>query len=1353
MGALYPAEYAFATGHISGEFLGVPIADGRFFAKFVPASNSTELATISATASSNSWVGRFSGNRDVSLEFKLSQPPSNSIETAFGFLFATVSNAWTNVASGVTGIDADAIGAQALTALSQALPKAAFEVALPDIAVPAAYPEWPLCAWFKDPILAGYSIYYDFNAPLTTLSNRVRHDGGLFAVAGLAISLDSATAVEIAQPPDLASVPHSVMEVAHAELAVTPAANGMPRLAGLISNVTVHLPAPFTKAAFNANAWGEFDTAGNPLVRAHGTVSAFQIPGSGLPVAFRLSSCAGPMAADFSLARGSSLSDPPVMALTLEPAALFVSMLGTPELVLHGSAGLNAPMTFSTSTGVDALATFATPCPSLRGAQLKSGGNSFDLVIDGQRLATISGLPETAFHVTGTGLDDFQLELALSTSDSALTVDLFPDVTMQNLPSGLQHFTLPASRSGQASVSFFCNSSSQFRFEGRFDANVPAQGGPPGFPGFSTGAHVIIDNSGVHFDENFGTAPASAAAWLDVSTAGTVSGGGELRIGPFTWGCVTLSASGGINGSFNANQVGGGIDLSGQVHLSFPCLSPDEFNVPSLQSLHLNSSGQFCTNIANMGSQAFRFAGYPVTLDTLEVCGVRSDGDHPDEYVRLDFTGRLDLSPVLSNGVRGFIAFTNTAGGNTVNRGAYHLEMASTGQAPLLGLNFANVSASFTGTMVAGTIGEANFPALTMSGELPFLPSPLNQRFSGTLGPNLLLDLKNSAGNWTAPVFALQNMTNFIKYQPGQYASTVTGDHPAGYWRLEDSGSTAADLVGYHWTDDGIRMRRVNDHPTHNGTYVGDSSQRRPGAFDSDVNKAVGFADLSTRDDRYTPPFIQVNYGADFNFANALTLEAWVNLGLPFGARNGSTIVSKYGSWGLFIEGNQDQFESEGHLNFSIATSSSSLRSAARYDDGKWHHVVGIFDGFVQYLYVDGRLDNSSVTYGSTALPANNNPVVLGRIVGPGGCTLDEVAVYGSALLPGDVIDHYLAGGRGGVRLDATVGGLPGVPSAHVVGLLGPNQTAVMQVQFDTDNPVLGLPGLAVSNLTATIVSASGSSFASFVGDLRCPGLSGGDVLGTARGYFTSAGDFNVRLSQPTSPNFAGFTLRLDMLQSSGRWTSPRSASGSAGGTLTFPHNAGSAHFSGTINTLSNTFMLRTANNISLSLAGQNFAASEHATLTEQSLSVQGNLKLGTGANDPSLHVALSLARNGDIACGASGNTGWVGFPGVWAYFDWTAGFSFDTTPTGNLRFRGLASGTFYGSTPDHPDHVGDIPGGDHTGYYNVTHEVFGHSVTSSVLLHTDKVQVGPYEIGTDSTVPITRGWGPLSGYDFKLVP
>jgi hypothetical protein len=77
--------------------------------------------------------------------------------------------------------------------------------------------------------------------------------------------------------------------------------------------------------------------------------------------------------------------------------------------------------------------------------------------------------------------------------------------------------------------------------------------------------------------------------------------------------------------------------------------------------------------------------------------------------------------------------------------------------------------------------------------------------------------------------------------------------------------------------------------------------------------------------------------------------------------------------------------------------------------DGKWHHIVGVFDGGELSIFVDGALSSSTPTFG--ALPATNTqPLTIGSFFDVGGAyngAIDQLQLYDGALSPSEIVDLY----------------------------------------------------------------------------------------------------------------------------------------------------------------------------------------------------------------------------------------------------------------------------------------------------------------------------------------------------------
>ena len=136
------------------------------------------------------------------------------------------------------------------------------------------------------------------------------------------------------------------------------------------------------------------------------------------------------------------------------------------------------------------------------------------------------------------------------------------------------------------------------------------------------------------------------------------------------------------------------------------------------------------------------------------------------------------------------------------------------------------------------------------------------------------------------------------------------------------------------------------------------------------------------------------------------TLEAWVQLdSLPTVAPYLSTVAG--------MEGFQLRVDGSGYVEF-VAQDGCCLRAARSSSPisvGERHHLVGVFDHGVEYLYIDGVYTgresgwSTFQTYGSFWIGQSSS--YSDRALDG---TVDEVATYDTALSQSTIIDHFEAG-------------------------------------------------------------------------------------------------------------------------------------------------------------------------------------------------------------------------------------------------------------------------------------------------------------------------------------------------------
>jgi len=221
----------------------------------------------------------------------------------------------------------------------------------------------------------------------------------------------------------------------------------------------------------------------------------------------------------------------------------------------------------------------------------------------------------------------------------------------------------------------------------------------------------------------------------------------------------------------------------------------------------------------------------------------------------------------------------------------------------------------------------------------------------------------------------------------GDYKSTVLADSPIGYWRLDDSGATAVNSGSLGATG--------------NGTYHGTYYEGRAGALAGDSDTAAGFDGSSS--------YISVPYSAALN-PTVFTVECWAspyqqNPGNYLGVL-GAKINSPVEGFILYLppNGTQAQWQFWTGNGASWNTQSGALANGANYA-----HLVGTYDGTNAAFYVNGALyARSKMTYvpnpsGALQIGLNGTSSYYFK------SNLDEVAIYGTALSPNQVLNHYVA--------------------------------------------------------------------------------------------------------------------------------------------------------------------------------------------------------------------------------------------------------------------------------------------------------------------------------------------------------
>jgi hypothetical protein len=260
-----------------------------------------------------------------------------------------------------------------------------------------------------------------------------------------------------------------------------------------------------------------------------------------------------------------------------------------------------------------------------------------------------------------------------------------------------------------------------------------------------------------------------------------------------------------------------------------------------------------------------------------------------------------------------------------------------------------------------------------------------------------------TSGSYTCTITNLYGTTNTAAANltvlplPSGYATAVLADNPLSYWRLgETNGSTVAhDYVG---GNDGI----------YHGVTLG-----LPGYSVIDPDTAGGFGGINF----YVGDISGT--AVDFSGHTNFTLEAWVKG--PAGQGDQSTIIAKGNGDSGTIASEQFSLDvAGGNYRFFTRGGGNSFyeADASVGPDGTWQHVVGVYDDSEggMSIYVNGQLSGTGTTR-SLGVRSSSNPVAIGaKHLGNDPAydgyftgTIDEVAVYHSALTADQILAHYAA--------------------------------------------------------------------------------------------------------------------------------------------------------------------------------------------------------------------------------------------------------------------------------------------------------------------------------------------------------
>ncbi|MCK4887048.1 MAG: hypothetical protein KAS96_06640, partial [Planctomycetes bacterium] len=203
-----------------------------------------------------------------------------------------------------------------------------------------------------------------------------------------------------------------------------------------------------------------------------------------------------------------------------------------------------------------------------------------------------------------------------------------------------------------------------------------------------------------------------------------------------------------------------------------------------------------------------------------------------------------------------------------------------------------------------------------------------------------------------------------------------------------------AELIAYYEFESDARDRSgfaINA----DGEFIDTAGISTDAAIGSGALKLGGYTD-----------YVDLGNDSKFDMIDEITVSAWVKV--QFFAEYLEAFVTKGDtSWRLqrYSQGPNVEFSCNGLFIGPDEKGVYQLYSKTEIDDGKWHHIVGLYDGEKIRIYIDGKLDAEKPAQGKMDL--NDCPVYIGENaenMGRGFCGwIDSVSIYNHALTEDEI--------------------------------------------------------------------------------------------------------------------------------------------------------------------------------------------------------------------------------------------------------------------------------------------------------------------------------------------------------------
>lgn len=206
--------------------------------------------------------------------------------------------------------------------------------------------------------------------------------------------------------------------------------------------------------------------------------------------------------------------------------------------------------------------------------------------------------------------------------------------------------------------------------------------------------------------------------------------------------------------------------------------------------------------------------------------------------------------------------------------------------------------------------------------------------------------------NYCFSVYEYNIATNTYNYT-GNYLTT---GYLSGYKQTLSAEPTtpSTNLIFSNKTSNSVRVTWAN----------GNGTDRVVGVRAGRLQTALSFDGLND--------YVSIPNESNFDFTTAMTVEAWIKVNTF--TLTDQTIISKGdNSWRLQRNGSSNNLQ----FALTIGGAVHYVIGGRNVNDGEWHHIAGMYDGSLIYLYIDGTLDGYTAASGS--IDNSSYPVYIGE--------------------------------------------------------------------------------------------------------------------------------------------------------------------------------------------------------------------------------------------------------------------------------------------------------------------------------------------------------------------------------------